>query len=193
MSLDWSVAIASNRLAVCRHIGRLYSLMQAMPFLSPRESTLPEMIWRLRVLICELVVALFGVFLLTSCETSGALDLSQSTRDIRMEILRVTPIGTESAKVKVDIRDQMKPQTFRVLDRAPGLPSRGRPGVAGPGIGDRWPLGGKHDGLTFGASLGAMRSFAAIHLTPTFVFAYWTFDEEKLLVDVYVGKQLTGF
>jgi hypothetical protein len=118
-------------------------------------------------------------------EVDHGVPLSGSEEQIRASILEITPLGTPIKAVKASIHTRLHPDTFcNYKDiTLPGSST-------GPGstmVWAQWPLGGEHHGKMIVCEIGRTGPFESVS-----VGAYWAFDNENRLADVFVGKNNEG-
>jgi hypothetical protein len=134
----------------------------------------------------------FALIVLAMCWRSHELDhgvsLSESEKQIRASILKMTPLGTSIEEVKASIHTRMHPDTFYNYENI-NLPGSGT-GPGGKMVWSQWPLGGEHHGNVIVCQIGSTTDMGFIE--DISVNAYWAFDNEGHLADVFVYKVTEG-
>lgn len=124
---------------------------------------------------------LFLLFLCLLANGCSSLRLSESNASIREQIIKITPLGTEINEAEKLIKLKIRPQTFYIDFPAPNLPAMGVIGKPGVFIQDQWPLGIVPQGKSIGCQIGQNGIWKN-------VCAYWGFDSNERLMDVFVYK-----
>jgi hypothetical protein len=122
----------------------------------------------------------------------AALPLQKSPSELRDAILKVTPLGVSFSEAGSLIRG-LKPKTFYTFDSCPDLPKIGVVGKAGVFVSKKWPLGLQPKGKAIISLLGEIDKFPPfIGVTYTSVGAWWGFDQDDRLIDVFIDKHAAG-
>jgi hypothetical protein len=135
------------------------------------------------------IVSATVLFALLFAATASALPLGKNPNEIRAAILMLTPLGTPFYIASMSIK-KLHPETYYTFQHCPELPKRGVVGKAGVYIAEKWPLVTNPTGKAIICRLGEINE--SLPFTDTAVDAWWTFDANDKLVDIYVGKHLEG-
>jgi len=121
-----------------------------------------------------------------------ALPLHKQPSELREAILKVTPLGISYSNACSKIKG-LSPKTFYTFDTCPELPKNGLVGKAGVFVSNTWPRGTHPDGKAIICLLGEIDKFPPfIGLTYTSVVAWWGFNDNGQLIDVFVDRHSAG-
>jgi hypothetical protein len=135
-----------------------------------------------KIILCLALVLSGGLIVVAMCWHPHGIPLSGSEDQIRASILKITPLGTPIEEVKVRIQTKLHSDTFYYFADGGSLP----PVVKqGEWVHGHWPLGPRRFGKQFGSIIG--QSGIPL-LTEEDVGAYFAFDANDRLADVFVGK-----
>ena len=128
-----------------------------------------------------------SIFVVLVSSYGSPLDLHKSQTIIRDAILKITPLGITISQATISIKN-LKTKTFHTFDQCPNLP---RP--INRYLNADWPLGTCPKGKAIICLLGEIDKFPPfIGLTYTSVGAWWGFDRNGILIDVFVEKHAAG-
>ena len=133
-----------------------------------------------KLILCLVLVLSGGLIMAAMCRHPHGISLSGSEDQIRASILKITPLGTPIEEVKARIHSKLHLDTFNYFAHGISLPPVMK---QDKWVHAHWPLGPRSFGKVIACVIGETS-----WLDIEDVGAYFAFDDEDRLADVFVGK-----